>query len=495
MAVKHDDQPAADRLAITASNFGPIDRVAVQLRPLTVFAGPSNTGKTWLAMLLYALHRFASRQAGNIDNTACQKHWQAFSTTANGTAGGKAPPSVADQLTQFWSSKPQLDILHRYFASCDQALGEEICRCQGLTNPANLASIKTAKTANGHGASIRVRQGRSLLQKITIDKTGLVAPTGSRVLQKQIATAASLSASKLKPAAKSPADAPIKQLALASFLDELHKLRYGALQGRAWCLPANRSGIMRISDVLAGALVERTSCPSTHIPLLAGGSGDFLDQVFDAGQLVPNQQRNSKSARPGGMAKIARLIEDKIIGGKIVIEHLATTNQPTIRYRPKGWKRNAIALPNTSAMVSELAALVILLRYHIEPGDVLIFEKAESNLHPAKQIKLVEVIAAIVNAGVKVIMSTHSDLITEKLSAVILTSQQPQPPAPGKAALREDQVGVWVFQEKNQHGSVVKEVTLGANAIYDTGYMAVSHRLYEEWHPLLVNRQENITAT
>ena len=98
MAVKHDDQPDADRLAITASNFGPIARAAVQLRPLTVFAGPSNTGKTWLATLLYALHRFAFRQAGNIDHTDCRENWQAF---ANSTAGGKEPPSVADQLTQF----------------------------------------------------------------------------------------------------------------------------------------------------------------------------------------------------------------------------------------------------------------------------------------------------------------------------------------------------------------------------------------------------------
>ena len=42
---------------IEVANFGPIGHARVDLRPLTVFAGPSNTGKSYLAMLVYALHR------------------------------------------------------------------------------------------------------------------------------------------------------------------------------------------------------------------------------------------------------------------------------------------------------------------------------------------------------------------------------------------------------------------------------------------------------
>ena len=42
---------------ISATNFGPIGSCAVDLRPLTVFVGPSNTGKTYFAILVYALHR------------------------------------------------------------------------------------------------------------------------------------------------------------------------------------------------------------------------------------------------------------------------------------------------------------------------------------------------------------------------------------------------------------------------------------------------------
>ena len=42
---------------VDVENFGPIAKARVDVRPLTVFVGPSNTGKSYLAVLLYALHQ------------------------------------------------------------------------------------------------------------------------------------------------------------------------------------------------------------------------------------------------------------------------------------------------------------------------------------------------------------------------------------------------------------------------------------------------------
>ena len=44
-------------IQIAVENFGPIKKVEIDLRPLTVFVGESNTGKTYLASLIYALQR------------------------------------------------------------------------------------------------------------------------------------------------------------------------------------------------------------------------------------------------------------------------------------------------------------------------------------------------------------------------------------------------------------------------------------------------------
>ena len=50
-----------ESLQLSVSNFGPIVQAEIDLRPLTVFVGPSNTGKSFLAMLVYALHRCFQR--------------------------------------------------------------------------------------------------------------------------------------------------------------------------------------------------------------------------------------------------------------------------------------------------------------------------------------------------------------------------------------------------------------------------------------------------
>ena len=55
--------PAPKNLELSVTNFGPIARAKIDLRPMTVFVGPSNTGKSYLAMLVYALHRFFNDQA------------------------------------------------------------------------------------------------------------------------------------------------------------------------------------------------------------------------------------------------------------------------------------------------------------------------------------------------------------------------------------------------------------------------------------------------
>ena len=42
-------------LTISVKNFGPIAEGSVDLKPLTIFVGPSNTGKSYMATAVYTL--------------------------------------------------------------------------------------------------------------------------------------------------------------------------------------------------------------------------------------------------------------------------------------------------------------------------------------------------------------------------------------------------------------------------------------------------------
>ena len=53
---KTKDAQQHPKVEIAVKNFGPIAEANIDLRPLTVFVGTSNTGKTYFATLVYALH-------------------------------------------------------------------------------------------------------------------------------------------------------------------------------------------------------------------------------------------------------------------------------------------------------------------------------------------------------------------------------------------------------------------------------------------------------
>ena len=48
-------------LTISVKNFGPIAEGSVDLKPLTIFVGPSNTGKSYMATAVYAVMRASTR--------------------------------------------------------------------------------------------------------------------------------------------------------------------------------------------------------------------------------------------------------------------------------------------------------------------------------------------------------------------------------------------------------------------------------------------------
>ena len=50
------EMPKYPNVKVAVKNFGPIAEATIDLRPLTVFVGPSNTGKTYFSTLIHALH-------------------------------------------------------------------------------------------------------------------------------------------------------------------------------------------------------------------------------------------------------------------------------------------------------------------------------------------------------------------------------------------------------------------------------------------------------
>ena len=220
-------------------------------------------------------------------------------------------------------------------------------------------------------------------------------------------------------------------------------------------LPADRTGVMHAHRMVVSALIQGAATSGLHptppSPLLSGVLADFLDQLL---RLSYPEQRKSPY-------DFGTPLETALLGGSVEVESAEVTHYPRFTYRPDGWKDD-LPLMNASSMVSELAPVVLYLRHVIEPRDVLIVEEPESHLHPSMQVEFTRQLAALVQAGVRVLITTHSEWVLEELANIVqrskLSEKRGKGDADGAVALRPDQVGAWLFTRKRRpKGSIVEE--------------------------------------
>ena len=481
-----------DALELEVANFGPIVEAKIDLRPLTVFVGPSNTGKSYLAILIYALHRFFS------DSVGFGMFWNAMprelpQRTIDAIEEWAQQTFTADKRVErsLVLPSPVTDEIRSLLDAQGDQLGNEIIRCFGMDETSALV-----RKGNRKGARVVFRRHVSngsapFEHELMIGtqgskfKTTIPAETPIRISVEEDATINYLH----RMAVDSGSKAGRSHKERDSFVSETLQILSdpalaqlaGPLRVPASYLPADRTGIMHAHRVLLGSLLNRASQPGLRqgdpLPDLSGVVTDFLKQLIELGDLAERQSNKADA--------LAKRIEQAILTGSVQIKTSAT-GYPLFFYKPDGWK-NALPLMNTSSMVSELAPVVLYLRHVVQPGETLIIEEPEAHLHPAMQVEFIRQIAALVKADVRVIITTHSEWVLETLANLVRLSDLPKARRKGiedaDLVLRPDQVGAWLFKPKRSpKGSVVEEIQFDPDAgglVSD--YSDVAEQLYNEW--------------
>ncbi len=94
-------------------------------------------------------------------------------------------------------------------------------------------------------------------------------------------------------------------------------------------------------------------------------------------------------------------------------------------YRPKKERgRNEVLVPVylSSSSIKSLFLIDFYLSCLAEKGGLLIIDEPELNLHPDNQRKMASLIARLVNSGVKVMVTTHSDYLVREINNRIMLS-------------------------------------------------------------------------
>ena len=489
-------------MELEVENFGPIVEGKVALRPLTVFMGPSNTGKSYLAILIYALHRYfgndieSSRRryprmyrSFRIDRKGVSEEaGDALKELASGVMSAKAEDAVE---TVFPLSNTILDVLRSGFEAQSTSLSNEICRCFGIPDAKDLVrkwsrssafiglSRKSSEDDDFFTHALHLGRSKSTFKttfpndfSLRIDNSNEYELERWRRIGEEFYFA-------------DDTDDEEWGFSASRILNNLAGIvlsrAFGPLDSPAYYLPADRTGVMHAHNVVVSALIERAAMaglrPAANTPMLSGVLADFLEQLIELERLPRRRHRS--------LSYLATQLEQAILGGAIRVEKSEGTGYPRFTYKPERWKAS-LPLTNASSMVSELAPVILYLRYIVRSEDVVIVEEPESHLHPAMQVEFTRWLAALVRSGIRVLVTTHSEWVVEELSNVVRRSALPKVQREkvngSDFYLDVNQVGAWLFEPSSRaKGSTVKEIRLDEGGLFASGFDRVAMALHNNW--------------
>ncbi len=132
---------------------------------------------------------------------------------------------------------------------------------------------------------------------------------------------------------------------------------------------------------------------------------DFIRKLGD----ITKMQSFIAKEHPEVLANFA-----DIIGGEYKI-----TQDNQRSYIPKGAEIE-LKMAESSSSVRSLFDMGFYLRHVAQKGHLLMVDEPELNLHPENQCRIARLFAQLVNLGVKIFITTHSDYIIKELNTLIM---------------------------------------------------------------------------
>ena len=426
---------------INVKNFGPIEKTEIDLRPLTVFVGESNTGKTYLAPLIYALYQnfggisqfpWADSTASYFDFVLrSQNHYpqNQREQLEQEMLEALEKLNTPDRLFKFSDLPQRIKATLEYGLTHQEDFPNELKRCFDLEDVSKLIRF-TGSQDKEMKVSLTVRDKEQMFWDFEVRASGSADPTITGHINPDMI----LLDAKRKTEFRKVSD--VEHLFQTLRTDQWR-------EGNSYYLPAVRSGIMQSRDVLATALIKRATrigLDRFEVSTFSGMIGDFLEQI------VNYKERKGASS---SIRRFAEQLETELLEGKIEVKRPTSEAYPEFLYRPDQ-AEEALRMSHSTAMVSELAPLVLFLRSIVRQGDLLIIEEPESHLHPGAQTKISQTLARMVRSGVRVVITTHSNYLLQQISNLIREGElqkQGKPTSESADYLKAEEVGAWWFHK------------------------------------------------
>lgn len=374
---------------LKVSGYGKLESAEIETAPLTLFVGDNNSGKSYLMSLLWGIRNLggellyagdASEKTESDDRLLCWVKKQIEVAREQGVHTVLAS-EIGDELQIVLQERIHQNrdkFVKAIFNSSDVEIEELQIELTGL------ADISLDFIVREYGRNMGVA----------------ITNTGNDGVE-------------LALSEKERATGILEEKTGRYFVNTLMALVLDSHGGfnREIYFPAARTGFMLTKDII-NKVSRRTTFnvaeeQEAMVPFVRP-INQFLDVIND---LAFNGESNED------FAEIAQYLEGSMADG--TVEMSALPNKEAM-YVPNG-KTSGMPLRITSAVVTELSPLILVLK-HKRYVDALFYEEPEMCLHPQLQQKMGRVLCRMVNAGVQMNVTTHSDIILQHVNNMIRLS-------------------------------------------------------------------------
>ena len=441
---------------IDVKNFGPLSSAQIKLKPLTIFAGPNNSGKSYASALVHSMSQSQIASASydiledylydsvNFPNQNLSYCIDTITKTLKQGSKHVISQDVTDKLADFCFSIIK-DGLLKSISRNFGASGSDLITTGRKSSAIAMNSCGMRAVFSGKNHEIQIASQSKLEFKIVSEDMLYLHIYNNGTLEDKIA---------LETIPKKPHYDMLVRLAIVRMFSYIFERFITNTIKNTCYLPASRSGIIAAHKTLMSGImksVEHTGgMDGITVPKLPGTISAFISNLM----LAPSSK--------GVCWSIAASLENEI-GGKITRTMNMGAYQAEITYLRK---RKKIPLHGASSSVSELAPLVLYLKHIVCKGDLLILEEPEAHLDFEMQRILARHIAKMIRLGVNVLITTHSFFVQEQIGQCLMSARA-SPSLIKKLGwakdeyLHADEVAYYLFDEDAKGGSyTVKQMEI-----------------------------------
>lgn len=432
-------------MKLILEKLGRIEHAELDIRPLTVLVGENNTNKTWAAYCLYGLARqLILSSFSGLDQPVLLLDPAAAANTIE-----EAIRRVVEQI-------PQGVGLAKFSVSRSDLVSAVRDPVTFHLSAERIRGLLRADVSPEAGAAMRVSAAELTGESSSAEFAVNWASRSAKVEFAGAGVPFSFAVQAL------PSAGPEAWSGL--FSEVLTRLAH-ACMGRSilWLLPAERKALVQTYKLLLG-LAGMPSGPRSFGQIGAAPNLEpFLSApVIDFLRVLGLLEQSFEDQRPpGAFAEALDHLEGGVLGGRVDFERVGEA----VRLSYAAGAGVQLPMHTASSIVRSLAGLDIYLRYYAQAGDLLIIDEPEMNAHPEAQLRLTELLAYLVNRGIRVVITTHSPYIVDHLNNLIRAADLSQGDRAEVAAhfklgtaecfLDADKVAAYLFKAEEGEGAPV----------------------------------------